>query len=160
MAAGAEAPVAEEPEPSPWDEVPSLVIIDGGKGQLGAALDVMRDLDLRDVPVCGLAKQQEELFVADLAESIMLPRTSEALYLVQRIRDEAHRFAITYHRNLRGKGATQSVLDAIPGVGPKRKRALVRRFGSVKAIREASVEDVAATVGFTRRLAETVKRSL
>jgi excinuclease ABC subunit C len=147
-------------EPSPWDEVPDLVIIDGGKGQLGAALDVMRDLGLRDVPVCGLAKQQEEIFVADVADSIMLPRTSEALYLVQRIRDEAHRFAITYHRNLRGKAATQSVLDGIPGIGPKRKRALLRKFGSLKQVREASVDEIASTVGFTRRLAEMVKRSI
>ncbi|MEX2032231.1 MAG: helix-hairpin-helix domain-containing protein, partial [Dehalococcoidia bacterium] len=147
-------------EPSPWDEVPDLVIIDGGKGQLGAALDVMRDLGLRDVPVCGLAKQQEEIFVADVADSIMLPRTSDALYLVQRVRDEAHRFAITYHRNLRGKAATQSVLDGIPGIGPKRKRALLRKFGSLKQVREASVDEIASTVGFTRRLAETVKRSI
>ncbi len=147
-------------EPSPWDEVPDLVIIDGGKGQLGAALDVMRDLGLRDVPVCGLAKQQEEIFVADVSESIMLPRTSEALYLVQRIRDEAHRFAITYHRKVRGKASTQSILDTIPGVGPKRKRALMRKFGSVKNLREASIADIASTVGFTERLAETVKRSL
>ena len=151
---------AELGDPSPWDEVPDLVIIDGGKGQLGAALDVMRDLGLRDVPVCGLAKQQEEIFVADVSESIMLPRTSEALYLVQRIRDEAHRFAITYHRKVRGKASTQSVLDTIPGIGPKRKRALMRKFGSVKNLREASVSDIAATVGFTERLAETVKRSL
>jgi len=147
-------------EPSPWDEVPDLVIIDGGKGQLGAALDVMRDLGLRDVPVCGLAKQQEEIFVADVSESIMLPRTSEALYLVQRIRDEAHRFAITYHRKVRGKASTRSILDTIPGVGPKRKRALMRKFGSVKNLREASIADIASTVGFTERLAETVKRSL
>ncbi|MGE3960608.1 MAG: excinuclease ABC subunit UvrC [Dehalococcoidia bacterium] len=151
---------AERGDPSPWDEVPDLVIIDGGKGQLGAALDVMRDLGLRDVPVCGLAKQQEEIFVADVSESIMLPRTSEALYLVQRIRDEAHRFAITYHRTVRGRASTQSVLDTIPGIGPKRKRALIRKFGSVKNLREASVAEIASTVGFTERLAETVKRSL
>lgn len=145
---------------SPWDAVPDLVIIDGGKGQLGAVLDVMRDLDLPDVPVCGLAKQHEEIFVKDVSEPIMLPRDSEALYLVQRIRDEAHRFAITYHRQLRGKKATQSVLDTIPGIGPKRKRALLRKFGSVRGIREATVDEVASTVGFTTRLAETVKRSL
>ena len=158
---GASDGAVELPEEmSPWDEVPDLVIIDGGKGQLGVALDVMRDLGLRDVPVCGLAKQQEELFVADVSESIMLPRQSEALYLVQRIRDEAHRFAITYHRNLRGKAATRSVLDSIPGVGPKRKQALIRKFGSVKAIREADVSEIASTVGFTQRLAETIKRSL
>ncbi|GMU40171.1 MAG: UvrABC system protein C [Chloroflexota bacterium] len=161
-AEGVEAGVAETvtEEPSPWDAVPDLVIIDGGKGQLGVALDVMRNLGLRDVPVCGLAKQQEEIFVADVSESIMLPRQSEALYLVQRIRDEAHRFAITYHRQLRGKSSVKSVLDGIPGVGPKRKQALLRKFGSVKAIREASIEEIASTVGFTARLAETVKRSL
>ena len=147
-------------EPSPWDEVPGLVIIDGGKGQLGVALDVMRNLGLRDIPVCGLAKQQEEIFVADVSESIMLPRQSEALYLVQRIRDEAHRFAITYHRQVRGKAAVQSALDAVPGVGPKRKRALLRKFGSVKAIREASAEEIASTVGFTERLAVAVKAAL
>ena len=158
----AEEPPAEQPEDaqSPWDAVPQLVIIDGGKGQLGAALDVMRDLGLRDVPVCGLAKREEEIFVQDIDHPIRLPRTSEALYLMQRVRDEAHRFAITYHRQLRRKGARRSVLDAIPGIGPKRKRALLRKFGSVKGVRDASIDDVAATVGFTRSLAETVKRSL
>ena len=150
----------EQGAPSPWEAAPGLVIIDGGKGQLSAALDVMRDLGLRDVPVCGLAKREEEIFVQDMDEPILLPRTSEALYLVQRVRDEAHRFAITYHRKLRGKAVRRSVLDAIPGIGPKRKRALLRKFGSVRGIREASVDDVAATVGFTRGLAETVKRSL
>jgi excinuclease ABC subunit C len=150
----------ETREPSPWDAVPDLVIIDGGKGQLGAALDVLRDYGLGAIPVCGLAKREEELYVADLADPIRLPRTSQALYLVQRVRDEAHRFAITYHRSLRGRAQTRSVLDSISGVGPKRKRALLRRFGSVRGVREASVEEVAATVGFTRRLAETVKRSI
>ena len=120
----------------------------------------MRDLGLSDIPVCGLAKREEELFMQDMDEPVRLPRTSQALYLVQRARDEAHRFAITYHRNIRGKAATRSVLDSISGVGPKRKRALLRKFGSVMGIREASVDEVAATVGFTRRLAETVKRSL
>ncbi|MSQ41619.1 MAG: excinuclease ABC subunit UvrC [Dehalococcoidia bacterium] len=165
VAASAEGPASPQasqpPEsPSPWDALPDLVIIDGGKGQLGAALDVMRDLGLRDVPVCGLAKREEEIFVQDVDEPIRLPRASEALYLVQRVRDEAHRFAITYHRQLRGKAAQRSVLDAITGIGPKRKRALLRKFGSVRAVREAPVEEIAATVGFTRRLAETVKRSL
>ncbi|MSP22872.1 MAG: excinuclease ABC subunit UvrC [Dehalococcoidia bacterium] len=158
---GADATPEPEPEaPSPWDEVPGLVIIDGGKGQLSAALDVMRDLGLRDVPVCGLAKREEEIFMQDIDEPIILPRTSEALYLVQRIRDEAHRFAITYHRKVRGTAATKSVLDAIPGIGPQRKKALLRKFGSVKFVRGASVEEIATTVGFTRLLAETVKRSL
>ncbi len=136
------------------------MIVDGGKGQLSAALDVMRNLGLKDVPLAGLAKQNEELFVQDLAEPIVLPRTSQALYLVQRIRDEAHRFAITYHRNLRAKHGMQSALDTVPGIGPKRKRALLRKFGSLKGVREASVEDIASTVGFTMSLAETVKKNL
>ena len=136
------------------------MIIDGGKGQLSAALDVMRDLGLRDVPVCGLAKREEELFVQDMDDPIRLPRDSQALYLVQRVRDEAHRFAVTYHRKLRGKAAHRSALDGIPGIGPSRKRALLRKFGSVRSVREASVDEIAATDGLTRRLAETVKRSL
>ena len=153
-------PAAEPDEPSPWDRTPDLVVIDGGKGQLGAALDVMRDLALGDVPVCGLAKREEEVFVADVDGPIVLPRTSQALYLLQRVRDEAHRFAITYHRTLRGKQTRRSALDAIPGVGPKRKRALLRKFGSVKALRQASLEEIATVEGFSTRLAETVKRSL
>ena len=147
-------------EGAPWDAVPDLVIIDGGRGQLGAALDLLRDLGLGSIPVCGLAKREEEIYVADLDEPIRLPRASEALYLVQRVRDEAHRFAVTYHRSLRGRSQTRSALDSIPGVGPKRKRALLRRFGTVRGVREASVDEIAATVGFTRRLAESVKRSL
>ena len=147
-------------QPTPWDETPDLVVIDGGKGQLGAALDVLRDLGLGDVPVCGLAKREEEVFVADIDEPIVLPRTSQALYLMQRVRDEAHRFAITYHRTLRGKATRRSALDAVPGVGPKRKRALLRAFGSMKALREASVEEIAAVEGVGERLAGTVKRTL
>jgi len=143
-----------------WGALPDLVIVDGGKGQLSAALDVMRNLGLKDVPLAGLAKQNEELFVQDLAEPIVLPRTSQALYLVQRIRDEAHRFAITYHRQVRSKSGLQSALDAVPGVGPKRKRALLRKFGSVKAVREASVDEIASTVGFTSSLATKVKEYL
>ncbi|MBI4571363.1 MAG: excinuclease ABC subunit C, partial [Chloroflexi bacterium] len=93
-------------------------------------------------------------------EPIVLPRTSQALFLVQRVRDEAHRFAVTYHRGLRQRRSVQSALDAIPGVGPKRKKALLRKFGSVKAVREADVDEIAATVGFTRSLAERVKEQV
>ncbi len=142
-----------------WD-LPDLVIIDGGKGQLGAAVQVMRELGVYQIPAVGLAKRFEELFVPDEDEPVVLPRNSEALYLVQRIRDEAHRFAITYHRQVRAKSSIQSALDTIPGIGPKRKKALLKKFGSVKQIREAEVEDIAATVGFTRALAEKVKAEL
>ncbi|MHB8516282.1 MAG: excinuclease ABC subunit UvrC, partial [Dehalococcoidia bacterium] len=140
--------------------LPDLVIIDGGKGQLSAVSDVMREMGVKAIPTVGLAKQHEEIYVQDVSEPVVLPRTSEALYLVQRIRDEAHRFAITYHRRLRKKAGFQSALDAIPGVGPKRKKALLRKFGSVRAIREASLEEIAATVGFTATLAEKLKAQI
>ncbi len=143
-----------------WGALPDLLIVDGGKAQLNVALEVLREAGVPSLPAAGLAKQQEELYVKDLAEPIVLPRTSQALYLVQRIRDEAHRFAVTYHRNVRQKAGTRSALDSIPGIGPKRKRALLRKFGSVREIREASVDDIAATVGFTRTLAEKVKEYL
>jgi excinuclease ABC subunit C len=156
----AESAAPEDDLLTSWDAVPGLVVIDGGKGQLGAAMDVMRDYGLGDIPICGLAKREEEIFVADVEDPILLPRDSQALYLMQRIRDEAHRFAITYHRNLRGRNAKKSVLDTIPGIGPVRKRALLRKFGSVRALQDASVDEIASTVGFTRRLAETLKRSI
>lgn len=149
----------EEPAPDRWDR-PDLVIIDGGKGQLAAATGAMRELGVHEIPAVGLAKRFEEVFVPGEDEPIILPRGSEALYLVQRLRDEAHRFAITYHRQVRAKAAVQSALDTIPGVGPKRKKALLKKFGSVKAIREADVEEIAATVGFTRALAERVKEGV
>jgi len=139
---------------------PDLVIVDGGKGQLSAALDAMRDLSVAHIPAAGFAKQHEELFVKDMSEPIVLPRTSQALYLVQRIRDEAHRFAVTYHRNVRQKAGISSALDAVRGIGPKRKRALLLKFGSVARIREAAVDDIAATPGFTRVLAEKVREEL
>ncbi len=154
--------VGNEASPAPGDtwDLPDLVIIDGGKGQLAAAALAMREMDMHHIPVVGLAKRFEEIFVPDEDEPIVLPRGSEALYLVQRVRDEAHRFAITFHRQVRGKTAITSALDSVPGIGPKRKKALLKKFGSVKAIREASVEDVASTVGFTRALAEKVKESV
>ena len=156
---GDESP-PDSDETSPWDAVPQLVVIDGGKGQLSAALDVLRDLGMADIPVCGLAKREEEIYVQDVDEPIRLPRNSDALYLLQRVRDEAHRFAVTYHRKLRGRSAQRSVLDSIPGIGPKRKRALLRRFGSTRALNDATVEEIASTPGLSRRLAETVKRSI
>ncbi len=149
----------DQPRDDGW-ALPDLVIVDGGKGQLSAAVRVMEELNMRDVPLCGLAKRFEELFVPDRAAPIILPRTSQALYLVQRIRDEAHRFAITYHRTVRGKRALASVFDDVPGIGPTRKKALLKRFGSVRRIREASVEEVAATPGVNRELAERLKRVL
>ncbi len=124
---------------------PSLIVIDGGPGQLGRAVKVLDELDL-DIPTIGLAKRMEEVFMPGRPEPIRIPRDAEALYLLQQIRDEAHRFAVTYHRQLRSKSMVDSALDAVPGVGPKRKRDLIKRFGSLKKIREASVEDLAEVV--------------
>ncbi len=156
---GGESGVTTSLKGESW-ALPDLVIIDGGKGQLGAAVLAMRELGVYEIPAVGLAKRFEELFVPGEEEPIVLPRGSEALFLVQRIRDEAHRFAITYHRQVRAKSSIQSALDTIPGIGPKRKKALLKKFGTVKAIREASVEELASTVGFTRALAEKVKEGL
>ena len=143
-----------------WEARPDLVIVDGGKGQLSAAWDVMRNLGLDEIPLAGLAKRNEELFVVDTQEPIRLDRRSQGLYLVQRVRDEAHRFAVTYHRQVRSARGMQSALDQVRGVGPKRKQALLRKFGSVKAIREASVAEIATTPGITPGLAQTVKQEL
>jgi excinuclease ABC subunit C len=140
--------------------VPDLIIVDGGKGQVSASHDAMRNMGVGHIPLAGLAKRFEELFVVDVSEPIVLERTSQALYLVQRIRDEAHRFAITYHRDVRKKTGMQSALDEVPGVGPKRKKALLRKFGSLKAVREASVDEIATTPGFTKALAEKVLAGL
>ena len=160
FARAADATRGDGETPVEYDEsfgaMPDLVIVDGGKGQVSAAHDAMRNLSVGHIPLAGLAKRFEELYVKDVSEPIVLDRTSQALYLVQRVRDEAHRFAITYHRGVRAKSGMQSALDAVPGVGPKRKRALLRKFGSVKGIREASPEEIAATPGFTRSLAEKV----
>jgi excinuclease ABC subunit C len=145
--------------------LPDLVIIDGGKGQLNAALEVMRELKL-DIPTIGVAKDEgshtklntlEEIYIPGAIEPIILPRSSQGLYLLQRIRDEAHRFGITYHRKLRTEKTFQSLLDEVPGIGPKRKKALLLHFGSVKGIRAASVDELAAVNGMTRDAAEKVK---
>ena len=140
--------------------VPDLVMLDGGKGQLAAGQAALSDAGLLQIPIAALAKEREELFVPSRPDPIALPRTSQGLYLVQRIRDEAHRFAVTYHQKVRGKRAVQSVLDDVDGVGPARKRALLRRFGSVRAMREAPVEDVAAVVGVGPALAERIKQAI
>ena len=140
--------------------VPDLVMLDGGKGQLAAGQAALSDAGLLQIPIAALAKEREELFVPSRPDPIALPRTSQGLYLVQRIRDEAHRFAVTYHQNVRGKRAVRSVLDDVDGVGPARKRALLRRFGSVRAMREAPVEDVAAVAGVGPALAERIKQAI
>jgi excinuclease ABC subunit C len=140
--------------------MPDLVIIDGGKGQVSAAREVLDELGLHDLPMAGLAKEREELFLPGESEPIVLPSTSGALYMLQRLRDEAHRFAITYHRQIRAKAATRSALDDLVGVGPARKRALLRVFGSSRGLKKASVEEIAAVPGIGPSLAERIRTHL
>ena len=140
--------------------MPDLVIVDGGRGQVSAALEALADMGLGDLPLAGLAKEREELILPGRADPVLLPVTSQALYLVQRLRDEAHRFAITYHRSLRNRKAVRSAFDDLPGVGPKRKRELLKVFGSAKRVREAPVEQIASVPGIGRALAERIKAHL
>lgn len=141
--------------------LPDLLIVDGGKGQLSRAVEVLEKFELTEkVPVVGLAKQEEEIFFPHRSNSLMLPRHSQGLYLVQRIRDEAHRFAITAHRARRLKQGMASALDSIPGIGPARRKALLKHFGSVDKIREASLKALTAVPGITPALAESIKASL
>jgi excinuclease ABC subunit C len=139
---------------------PNLVIIDGGKGQLNAARRALEELGVEGVEICSLAKRMEEVFLPDRDESILLPRGSEALFLIQRVRDEAHRFAITYHRSLRGRQMTESAFDGIPGVGPARRRALLDHFGSLKEVRAASSDELAAVDGISTTLAQAIRDHL
>jgi excinuclease ABC subunit C len=141
--------------------LPDLLIVDGGKGQLGRAVSVLERFGLLDrVPVAGLAKQQEELFLPTRDDSLMLPRHSQGLYLLQRIRDEAHRFAITAHRNRRSKAGLASTLDAVPGIGPVKRRRLLTHFGSIEAIKQASLEELTSIPGITQADAEMLKSQL
>ena len=139
---------------------PGLVVIDGGKGHLSAAQQALLELGVTDVPLCSLAKREEEVFLPHAPEPVLLPRQSQGLYLLQRARDEAHRFAITYHRQRRSRAATRSRLDDAPGVGPKRRRELVRRFGSATGVQTASVEEIASVKGMSRASAESLKAFL
>jgi excinuclease ABC subunit C len=145
-----------------WGIIPDLVLIDGGKGHLSAAHQVFLELGISTeaIPLAALAKEREELFTPQVAEPILLPRGSQGLFLVQRVRDEAHRFAITYHQKLRSKRAVQSELDGVPGIGPKRKRMLLRQFGTLRGVREAPLEELAAVPGMTRALAQRIKERL
>ncbi|MGE5124445.1 MAG: helix-hairpin-helix domain-containing protein, partial [Acidobacteriaceae bacterium] len=154
----AEAP-GEKPDPA-FAILPDLLIVDGGKGQLGRAVKVLEAFGLTGkFFVTGLAKQNEELFVPDKSASIMLPRHSQALYLIQRVRDEAHRFAITAHRSRRDKAGVASVLDSIPGIGPTRRKALLAHFAGLDAIKEASIEELKSVKGMSEKLAKAVKES-
>ena len=136
--------------------LPDLVIIDGGKGQLSAAKNALSDLELSDVAVIALAKKEEEIFILGKAESLRLDRRNRALHILQRIRDEAHRFAIRYNKKLRTKRTLRSQLGDIPGIGPHRQRVLLRRFGSVKGVKIATKQEIARVPGFSEALASRV----
>jgi excinuclease ABC subunit C len=150
---------ADEETDGKWTTLPDLVIVDGGKGQLNAALDALKEVGM-DVPICGLAKEQEEIFLPGRKDSILLPRDAQSLFLVQRVRDEAHRFAVTFHRARRSKSTFQSRLDEIPGVGPRKKKALIKTFGSLRGIQAASIEELAAVDGINESLATQIKAAL
>jgi excinuclease ABC subunit C len=141
-----------------WAKLPDLLVVDGGKGQLAVAVDVLKqfELDAR-VPVAALAKANEELYLPARSQPVILPRKSQGLYLLQRVRDEAHRFAVTHHRTRRRKAGVVSQLDSIPGIGPSRRKALLQAFGSLDAIRMASVEQIAAVRGVPLQVAYAVK---
>jgi len=141
--------------------LPDLLLVDGGKGQLSRAVTVLEKFGLTDrVPVAGLAKQNEELFIPGRSSSILLPRQSQGLFLLQRLRDEAHRFAITSHRKLRTKTGLASRLDGIPGIGPARRKLLLKHFGSIQDIQNASMEELTAVSGITEKIAQAIKAHL
>jgi excinuclease ABC subunit C len=143
-----------------WAIIPDLVLIDGGRGQLNAALEVRQELGLDSIPMVSLAKENEAVFIPSSTQPVYIAKDSPALHILQRARDEAHRFAISYHRKLRHKEIIASALDNIPGIGPKRKKALLKKFGSIEAIKEASLEELSQTKGITSALAQKVKEEL
>jgi excinuclease ABC subunit C len=143
-----------------WATMPDLVLIDGGKGHLNAALDVLKELGQDSVPAAALAKENEEVFIPGKSATLNIPRTSAALHLLQRVRDEAHRFAIGYHHKLHQKESITSALDSVPGIGPKRKKALIKKFGTVRAIRAAAINELSQVPGITSNLAEKLKEYL
>ncbi|MEV8443006.1 excinuclease ABC subunit UvrC [Actinosynnema sp. NPDC051121] len=150
----------ETGKPRKFAYAPNLLVVDGGAAQAQVASDVLAELGITDVAVVGLAKRLEEVWVPGEPDPVILPRTSEALYLLQRVRDEAHRFAIAYHRQKRSKRMTTSALDEVPGLGQTRKAALLKHFGSLKRLREASIEEISGVPGVGRRTAEAVHATL
>ena len=138
------------------DPEPDLIVIDGGKGQLGMACDVLDELKLSHIPIIGLAKEFEEIYLPNSKKPIIIPKNNRALHLLQQVRDESHRFAITYHRKLRSKDISQSSLDDIKGIGKKRKINLLKEFGSIENIKKASVEELSKVDSMTRVAAQNI----
>jgi excinuclease ABC subunit C len=154
-----EGPALVDPEtgrPRKFAYAPGLVVVDGGPPQVAAAQRALDELGIDDIPVAGLAKRLEEVWLPDQRDPVILPRTSEGLYLLQRVRDEAHRFAITHHRSRRSKSMVESLLDDVPGLGDVRRKVLMRHFGSLKKLRLAAVDEIAALPGFGPRTATAV----
>jgi len=139
-----------------FSRLPDLLLIDGGKGQLRVAVEVLSELQLDEIEAIGLAKRHEEVFRPGQSEPHMLPQDSKALLLLRQIRDEAHRFAITYHRKLRGRRNLSSILDTVPGVGKKRKTALINHFGSLQKLSEASMEEISSLPEIPESIAEKI----
>jgi excinuclease ABC subunit C len=163
LAEGESGPGLVDPDtgrPRKFAYAPGLVVVDGGPPQVAAAQRALDELGIDDVPVCGLAKRLEEVWLPGREDPVILPRTSEGLYLLQRLRDEAHRFAVTHHRQRRSKAMTSSSLSAVPGLGEVRRKALMRHFGSLKKLRLASADEIAQVPGFGRRTAESVVAAL
>jgi len=160
---GEEGPLLIDPTtgaPRKFAYAPSLVVVDGGPPQVAAAAKALDELGISDVALCGLAKRLEEVWLPDSDDPVILPRTSEGLYLLQRLRDEAHRFAITHHRERRSKSMVESVLDQVPGLGEVRRKLLLNHFGSLKKLRAATVEEIAAVPGFGTKTALSIKQAL
>ena len=158
--ATASGPMLVDPEtgrPRKFAYAPGLVVVDGGPPQVAAAQAALRELGVVDIPVCGLAKRLEEVWLPDQEDPVIMPRSSEGLYLLQRVRDEAHRFAITHHRSRRSKTMVESVLDDVPGLGEVRRRTLVKHFGSLKKLRLAEVDEIAQVPGIGPRTASAIK---
>jgi excinuclease ABC subunit C len=153
-------PMLVDPEtgrPRKFAYTPGLVVVDGGPPQVAAAQKALDALGIDDVPVCGLAKRLEEVWLPAEADPVIMPRTSEGLYLLQRVRDEAHRFAITHHRSRRSKSMVESLLDDVPGLGEVRRKTLLKHFGSLKKLRAASVDELAMVPGIGARTATAIK---
>jgi excinuclease ABC subunit C len=146
--------------PRKFAYAPGLVVVDGGPPQVAAAKRALDELGIDDIPVCGLAKRLEEVWLPGQEDPVILPRTSEGLYLLQRVRDEAHRFAINHHRNRRSKSMVESVLDGVPGLGEVRRKTLLRHFGSLRKLRAASVDEIAVVPGIGPRTAAAIKDAL
>jgi excinuclease ABC subunit C len=158
-----EGPMLVDPEtgrPRKFAYTPGLVVVDGGPPQVAAAKRALDELGIDDIPLCGLAKRLEEVWVPDEQDPVILPRSSEGLYLLQRIRDEAHRFAITHHRSRRSKTMVESLLDDVPGLGEVRRRTLIKHFGSLRKLRAATIDEIAEVPGIGTRTATAIAEAV